>query len=485
MNEKKNIDRLFQEKFKDYEVAPPADSWNNIEARLHQKQKKRIVPLWFQLSGVAAALILGWFFIQNNFSRLPANDEQQQVVSMPDYTPSTNSSDDSQSEEILYPNASIITETSIVDNASTGSSSSTVVENPTNSQKSTSSISSYKSTKKIPSSKKQLYVNGSQFIADETRNEASEKIQRNSTPQNLIDKNTLTTEDEMPIAVNKSDIKTDALPQEFSINKIDSAAIATAEFNSLEKLLNEKENNVTAEEQKVNRWQISSNVAPIYFSSASEASPIDPQFSNKRKDYKQNLSYGLGVRYAISPKLTVRTGVNTIGMEYSTSDAVFYQSSNARPLAHVDQNLQASVLQIESKPTTTSMEITPNSTLLQKFDATINQRTGYFEVPVELSYKLINKKFEVDLIGGMSTLFLNENVISMSSSGTTMEIGKANNLNSTHFSTNVGVGLKYNFLGSFQFNLEPMFKYQINTYTDSGNYQPFFFGIYSGVNYRF
>src|SRR5690606_35056112 len=60
MSEKKNIDRLFQERFKDFEVEPPQDAWANIEARLHEKKRRRIIPFWFQLSGVAAALILGW-----------------------------------------------------------------------------------------------------------------------------------------------------------------------------------------------------------------------------------------------------------------------------------------------------------------------------------------------------------------------------------------------------------------------------------------
>jgi len=62
MNEKKNIDRLFQEKFKDFEVAPPEFVWQNIETELQEKKKKRrILPLWFRLSGVAAILVIGMF----------------------------------------------------------------------------------------------------------------------------------------------------------------------------------------------------------------------------------------------------------------------------------------------------------------------------------------------------------------------------------------------------------------------------------------
>ena len=68
MSERKNIDRLFQEKFKDYEVAPPHDAWENIEARLNNREKKRrIIPFWLQFAGIAAVLVLGWFVFQNYY----------------------------------------------------------------------------------------------------------------------------------------------------------------------------------------------------------------------------------------------------------------------------------------------------------------------------------------------------------------------------------------------------------------------------------
>ena len=62
MKEQKNIERLFQEKFKDFEVAPPEMAWNNIEARLNKKKKKRrVIPFWFKASGIAASLLLGFY----------------------------------------------------------------------------------------------------------------------------------------------------------------------------------------------------------------------------------------------------------------------------------------------------------------------------------------------------------------------------------------------------------------------------------------
>ena len=41
MKENKNIERLFQEKFKDFEVLPPEDSWNIIASRIENKKKKK------------------------------------------------------------------------------------------------------------------------------------------------------------------------------------------------------------------------------------------------------------------------------------------------------------------------------------------------------------------------------------------------------------------------------------------------------------
>lgn len=259
------------------------------------------------------------------------------------------------------------------------------------------------------------------------------------------------------------------------------------EPNALGELLKEKENkSVTENEPKINRWQITSNVAPIYLSSASEGSPIDSRFSANDKEYKTKFSYGLGLSYAVSKKFAVRTGVNTIALEYNTNDVVFNQTSNARQLEHVNMNLQGSMLNIQAKgeALASAPELGFNGNV-QKFEGSINQKTGYIEVPVELAYKLLDRKFGIELVGGFSTLFLNENEVSLISSDTEMQIGQANNLNSTHFSTNFGVGFKYNFLKSLQFNVEPKFKYQINPYTESGNFTPFLFGIYTGLNYRF
>ena len=86
----------------------------------------------------------------------------------------------------------------------------------------------------------------------------------------------------------------------------------------------------------------------------------------------------------------------------------------------------------------------------------------------------------------MSTLFLNNNSISLLTDGMEMNVGKANNLNNIHFSSNVGFGFKYNFWKSFDANFQPMFKYQINSFSEnSSNFKPYFIGLYTGFSFSF
>jgi len=71
MSDKKNIDRLFQEKLKDFEVTPNNSVWENISKELFARKKQRkIIPLWWKITGIAASLLLflslGSLFFKND-----------------------------------------------------------------------------------------------------------------------------------------------------------------------------------------------------------------------------------------------------------------------------------------------------------------------------------------------------------------------------------------------------------------------------------
>lgn len=66
---KDNLDKLFQEKFKDFGELPDDKVWQRLEASLDEKKKNRkVIPIWWKLGGIAAALAL-LFFVINPFEK--------------------------------------------------------------------------------------------------------------------------------------------------------------------------------------------------------------------------------------------------------------------------------------------------------------------------------------------------------------------------------------------------------------------------------
>jgi hypothetical protein len=66
------------------------------------------------------------------------------------------------------------------------------------------------------------------------------------------------------------------------------------------------------------------------------------------------------------------------------------------------------------------------------------------------------------------------------------EMGEANNVNSLNFSANVGMGLNYEFAPKLQLNIEPVLKYQLNTFSKTaGDFRPYSIGVYSGITFKF
>ena len=80
MSTKKNIDKLFQEHFNEHEVLPPDIVWKNIEAHLKEKQKRKVIPFWFKLSGIAALLVIGLGLYNWQFNEIKPTKTDEVIV---------------------------------------------------------------------------------------------------------------------------------------------------------------------------------------------------------------------------------------------------------------------------------------------------------------------------------------------------------------------------------------------------------------------
>ncbi|MDF9301930.1 hypothetical protein P5P81_05065 [Tritonibacter mobilis] len=228
----------------------------------------------------------------------------------------------------------------------------------------------------------------------------------------------------------------------------------------------EEEALITEKRVPNKKWNITPNVAPVYYSSIGNGSSIDPQFKDNNKDGQINMSYGIQIAYALNKKVKVRSGINKVDLSYNTEGVGFGPSIVSRELQSVTYNTIAEEIEITDykSPNRVASDVNGNFINKRQTIGFLNQRLNYIEVPLEIEYALISNKLAVQMIGGLSTLFLSDNEISVQSSGLESSIGEANNLNDISFSGNIGLGIDYSISESFQINMEPIFKYQLNAF---------------------
>lgn len=544
MSDKKHIDRIFQEKFKDFEVAPKDHVWKNIQKELQADEKDtKVIPAWYKWAGVAALLLIlltvgGLVF--TNLDKNPNNniqDPQNSVVDTelpnasstngadnldnindPEFNDAPSVSDNGQEnqEQNSLQNtntnrANPLTQTSkdknfkaqdnsrtgnnLVDSVHTDATSSTGLANNVK-----SNVGDFKeNAKEDLEDNNQAY---SKALADNENNSKSQNNKLNN-PSGISNqsKDVRSTTEENPL------VQKNALEQNKSENALathqinkDSTAIKAEEsienFPEKEKEMSIEEAIAEAEESKEkdekeklkNRWQVYANIAPVYYNSLGDGSHIDEQFVGNSKTGEVNTSYGVNVGYVINEKLTIRTGVNSLKLSYDTNDVILYETPGGGTGGNPQYLKNLTMAPGNESINAISADNLGVQTVSSMFDANaaISQRIGYYEVPLELEYTLVNKKFGVGVVGGFSTFFLNQNEVYSEFESYNTYIGEANNINNVSFSGNLGIGLNYKFSPKFKFNFEPVFKYQFGAYENtSGNFNPYILGVYTGFSFKF
>ena len=481
MSDKKNIDRLFQEKFKDFEVTPDKSVWKSIQADLKKKKKeRRIIPLWWKLSGIAAGIILliaiGSYFTKDSESTLPEtlvetpkNDVNSEII--------TNSNT---KLEKLETQSTLVEASSKTNLNSRTEPNLTTEDNQKNNALSNSS--NLESDTKQDLIKNKSKISNSSTVVN-SQNESQNilnSIDQSKDKTNLLEDVIHTNEEALTQSNNspKTEDNDDKTLVEENLNEI-SEAIAS----------NETEEEIKLEVEPIKRWSINPNVAPVYFNSFGDGSTIHSQFINNSKSGKINMSFGVNASYALNNKLSVRTGVSQVNLGYSTNNVAVLTGTVS---GYLNENLYKNIAFNNSDNTVMFLNVNQSvsqdfpTALPNKIKGEIDQEIGFIEIPIELQYKLLDNKFGMSVIGGVSTLFLNNNELFSSLNGEKTLIGEATNVNKTSFSANFGVGMNYNISKKINLNIEPTFKYQLNTFDNtSGDVKPYFIGIYSGIKYKF
>jgi hypothetical protein len=502
---KKKLDKLFQEKLKNFSEVPDEKVWQAIETSLDGKKKsRRIIPFWWL--GGAAALLAVAIWVINPFEGAnvsPTVVESEKNDSAPESNPEINAPN--KVEKMIQKESGIANSDQQAQDDAVSENGSAIIKNSSEKEVADKSNANFK---------QEILKKSSEMAESKQTNSSNSKgtvLQFDQSPQDVIASSERNKVNE--VGAEKTDPPLNKTPQrnfealpglseqeETKIAEVDEkkdeVKIKEDKRKSIFDEIKDQEEEAIAENDG-NRWSAGPSIAPVYFNSFGEGSPIHSIFVPNSKTGDLNMSYGLSVAYEINSRMKIRSGVHKVDFGYDTNEVGFsssLESADAGRIDNIDYNATSRNLVVQSnaaKINATTSEFAQNasdvsaiSTVTQ--NGVMSQQFGYLEIPVELEYALIDNKLGVNLIGGFSSLFLVDNMVSLSSGNLTTEMGEANNLNNLNFSTNIGLGLNYNFTKNIALNIDPVFKYQLNTFSQTdGTFRPFSIGVYSGLNFRF
>jgi opacity protein-like surface antigen len=135
----------------------------------------------------------------------------------------------------------------------------------------------------------------------------------------------------------------------------------------------------------------------------------------------------------------------------------------------------------------TSDVFDPVKANLSYVSSTIYQDLSFLEFPVILRYKVLESKVDLNVVGGMSYNFLLNNSVYTENNGIKYPIGTTEGLNAVSLSSSLGMGMEYNLSENLSLNLEPTFRYYINPFNSAKTtgFHPYSIGIFSGLSYKF
>lgn len=247
---------------------------------------------------------------------------------------------------------------------------------------------------------------------------------------------------------------------------------------------------------RMSRWEVGGQFSPVYaYRHTSVNETLLQKSATTIQGSDQNMSYydevesgiasfsgGVSVKYNASNRLSVQSGV--FYWKYGQVTADFLSVNKYYP----DNNIiTTSAGTVEPLMPTETTESEPLIAAGQAGDVNLIQNFQYLEIPLLVSYRLIEGKVDFSILGGMATNILVGNNAYLRNATDKQWIGQTTDLNSVLYSGTVGVGMDYALTRRVSFNIEPSFRYSLSSMTKGQplSYNPYTFALFTGVRYRF
>jgi opacity protein-like surface antigen len=432
-----NIDILFRNGLKDFEVLPPAEVWNNIAPRVKKSQK----PFLILRSAAMIAVLLSLTFLAYRWSLQLTSSLNNGSIAM---------NPESESPPVEKQNIPVISKVP---------EKSDIIEKPV-------------ATEQVAPVQENLSADDKTVIAMTEQNPDGSVLLKiknlyTETGPGLVRKiNTepMLVEEYMPLYYN------DETPSKENKKWTIAALVSPTYYTSFSTGSNEAVTALMSEEKPL----------------VSYAGGLALSYKiNKRLSVQSGLYYS-----SFGNELT---GINSFGgftqydntkgdhnFEVLTLNGKIY-TSNA------DVFLLDNLSEQRIKTMYTNDVFDPSKANLKYLDNSLKQNFSYLELPFIVRYKIIDKALDFNIIGGLSSNILVANSVYANQDGTKYNIGKTEGLNVVTFSSSLGMGMEYSFTNNLSLNLEPTFRYYLNPFSEMNGMKihPYSFGIFSGISFKF
>lgn len=493
-----NIDNLFKRQVKDFSPDVPDGAWENIAMALANTGKSKKMPLFFWKIAAGVALLLGsatlgtYLFIHK--------PNAGQIAEQTNIESSREALNQDNNENII----GIPKETASGANA-INSSGSEISDNYSNKAESKSNkkeiIAFNTDIKSNPKNNIPALKDNAEFNSDLTADKALNQQDSYTGNNNLTSEN---------------NEKSDQIANKEAEDKNDTDVVSEIQKennNSQNFVWQNEDDAVIVKEKKENLWSIGGQAGPQYtYRTISSEINAQELLDMSDRDESGTIAYAAGVHVEYKParRFSIQSGIYyskystegpvTINVPSNNFDSENPTSSIDRvntnelivkfPNASVDVgeantvNVAKSNSNVYGTPTTNLNELIYTEDVPEYTTSVRNYE--YIEIPVIARYAIIDRKINLDILGGISTNVLINNNIEIDFPVDLPTNYESKNINTLNYSSTLGLGFGYDITKNISLSFEPQFKYFLSSQSYSrNNVRPYSLGVYSGIKYLF
>jgi hypothetical protein len=242
-------------------------------------------------------------------------------------------------------------------------------------------------------------------------------------------------------------------------------------------------------------WRIGGQLSPSYsyrtlngdaYNTPKEK--VGTEYFNEMESGIMSVGGGISMDYQLGERLTIASGLFVSRIGQQNESVLAYND----PDGHGMYKLASSTGAVSVNPVQFAQVLTEQAASTKDVpgDYVANgnfvQNLDYLEVPLVLKYRLLDKRFGINLLGGVSPGILVNNHSYFEFEGQKLQTGTTENIQPMIYNSVLGIGMEYAISKKVSVNLAPSFKYSLTPVNSSNNlgYHPYSLSWFTGVSYK-